>query len=105
MRSTAIFLAVMAILAAVLGLWANNRAQASDVVSLQVLDDSHPPLIVARLTCESSDTEELIGQCRAALLKLCPDGGTLSDLEESAQGVLPARIAFTATCTRDEPAI
>lgn len=95
----------MAVLAAILALWSHNRAQANDVVSLQRLDISQPSLEVTRVTCESSDVAELIDACRVALRELCPDGGILSELEETAQGILPARIAFTATCPRHEPAI
>lgn len=105
MKSTAVFLAATAALLAALALWSSNRAQASDVVTLQILDDSQASLIVARLTCESSSVEELINRCGDALRKLCPDGGNLGDMEESAQGILPARIAFTVVCLHREPSV
>lgn len=105
---------VAAMLMAATALWSFNAAEAAEqeitrtdvsvgvmndtTIATTVLDNSAYPDIVARLECSGSDIPDMIAACRTALEKLCPDGGSVSEMGETPEGALPAKIMFVIAC-------
>lgn len=74
-----------------------SQAQAS--VVQRTLDDSQAPTKLIQFTCtHEGSIEELVTECRAALIARCPNGGTMSEPTESPEGVLPRTLSFIVKC-------
>lgn len=76
---------------AVLALWFINKPAWADV-EIKHLD------IGTRMHCTGDTVEDLVSECKAAMKKLCPSGGWLSDVEENPADAIPREILFTLKC-------
>lgn len=93
---------IAALIMACFSMWEYGKAHADQIVTITVLDDSNYPEVKARFVCESPNPQVMIAACAVALREYCPDDGMLGDAQESAPGVIPARIEFISVCRRDQ---
>lgn len=74
-----------------IALWAMNKPARADV-AIKRLD------IGVHMFCSGDTVDELAAECKAAMKKLCPSGGYLSDVEENPADAIPREIQFTLKC-------
>ena len=109
MKITAKFLMICAAVLACMALWSYNKAHADTYVSTEtgtsvtttVLDSAAG---IVKLDCEGTNISDMISECRKALVKACPEGGTVKEMGETPEGVLPAQVMLVVAC-RHESAI
>jgi hypothetical protein len=100
----AFFLAVLAVALSMIALYSKNAEAVQNDTRIEVTLSpgfNMPNQIV----CQGSEIDDMIAMCWEALKKMCPEGGRLSNMEETEPGVLPARIKFDVRCKGDDPAI
>lgn len=78
-------------------LWTFHNA-ANAAVSYTIIDKTEAPVLVLGFECSGENPEAIATECRAELMKVCPNGGMMSPIAASPNGYSPPTIRFAVKC-------
>ena len=94
------FCKILLVLSFILAVFATmiliNEAKAA--VSWTILDKTAAPVMMLGFECSGENAEEIATECRAELVKVCPNGGLMSPIKASPEGYYPPTILFVVKC-------